>query len=82
MSALLPFPSYVSMHDEWVGLMANVFGFVKFVKEPLFGYRRHGNNVTTMQWNGFIFAIKKRLLNLLAIALRLPGAFRAWNASK
>jgi glycosyltransferase involved in cell wall biosynthesis len=81
-SALLPFPSYVSMHDEWVGLMANVFGLVKFVKEPLFGYRRHGNNVTTMQWNGFIFAIKKRLLNLLAITLRLPKALRAWNASK
>lgn len=42
----LPFPNDIPMHDWWLGLKFEVAGKVKFVKEPLVFYRRHGGNVS------------------------------------
>ncbi len=42
----LPFPPGLPMHDWWLGLSAEIFGSVAFIKQPLMMYRRHGNNVT------------------------------------
>ncbi len=70
-SWLLPFPRDISMHDEWVGLLGDLVGNVKFVPKQLFGYRRHAGNVTKMRWGGVIYAIKKRVLNILTVFLRL-----------
>lgn len=42
----LPFPGAVPMHDWWLGLVAERFGSVAFVREPLVLYRRHGSNLT------------------------------------
>jgi glycosyltransferase involved in cell wall biosynthesis len=42
----LPFPDDVPMHDWWLGLVAERFGSVAFVDEPLVLYRRHDSNLT------------------------------------
>lgn len=43
----LPFPNNLPMHDLWIGLLSHKQNSVKFIPQPLIGYRRHGENVTT-----------------------------------
>jgi len=42
----LPFPSGLPMHDWWLGLIAEIFGSVVFINQPLMMYRRHGGNAS------------------------------------
>ena len=43
----LPFPVSLPMHDWWLGLIAESFGKVIFINEPLIMYRRHGKNFSS-----------------------------------
>jgi glycosyltransferase involved in cell wall biosynthesis len=45
----LPFPPRIPMHDMWLGLLAERFGTVEFVRAPTLLYRRHGANATSLQ---------------------------------
>lgn len=42
----LPFPTRIPGHDMWIGLINEYYGKTFFISEPLFGYRRHGNNLS------------------------------------
>jgi glycosyltransferase involved in cell wall biosynthesis len=42
----LPFPKNITMHDIWLGFVAEVFFTPFFIKQPLVLYRTHSNNVT------------------------------------
>lgn len=44
---ILPFPKNLSMHDSWIGLVAEMYGRTKYVNEPLVYYRRHQSNLST-----------------------------------
>lgn len=43
---IMPIPRYIPMHDQWIGLMGEKYGKVKFIDTPLIYYRVHGGNVT------------------------------------
>lgn len=43
---IMPIPQYVPMHDQWIGLMGEKYGKVRFIDTPLIYYRVHGDNVT------------------------------------
>lgn len=43
---ILPFPEDIPMHDQWIGLNAELYGKVTLIEQPLILYRRHGGNVT------------------------------------
>ena len=43
---IMPMPKYVPMHDQWIGLMGEVYGKVALIDAPLIYYRVHGGNVT------------------------------------
>ena len=73
---ILPFPNRIFMHDEWIGLTANLSGKVLFLEKVLFGYRRHSSNVTSMTWGGVRFAIRKRFIHGLLVAQRIPTIIR------
>lgn len=45
----LPFPSDIPMHDQWLGLLAELFGKVVFQDEILMLYRRHDDNMSGIQ---------------------------------
>lgn len=34
----------ISMHDQWLALVASLFGKIEFIDMPLYKYRQHGNN--------------------------------------
>jgi len=44
----LPFPKNIPMHDMWLGLLAELFGTVKFIQEKTIKYRRHETSVTDL----------------------------------
>lgn len=50
---ILPFPKSIPMHDQWIGLIAEKYGKVKFLKEPLIIYRRHEQNNTELYHSSF-----------------------------
>lgn len=43
---ILPIPKYIPMHDQWIGIIANIYGKVELIDLPLIYYRVHGGNVT------------------------------------
>jgi glycosyltransferase involved in cell wall biosynthesis len=42
----LPFPKSIPMHDQWIGLVGEMFFKVTFSNKKLIYYRRHSNNVS------------------------------------
>ena len=34
------------MHDQWIGLICEIYGKVVFLDQPLIYHRMHGSNVT------------------------------------
>ena len=42
----LPFPKSISMHDIWIGMIAELYGMTYFCDQKLVKYRRHGGNNT------------------------------------
>jgi len=43
---ILPVPASIPMHDQWIGIICDIYGTVKLVDMPLIYYRVHGGNVT------------------------------------
>lgn len=58
---IIPIPEKMYMHDYWIGAAAEYMGRGALIKEPLIGYRRHGENVTQMQHGSLSFMLKKRM---------------------
>jgi len=46
MKRIMPIPRFIPMHDQWIGLIGEVYGKVAFIDSPLIYYRVHGENVT------------------------------------
>ena len=70
----LPFPSYLPMHDWWIGLLATSKGSVIFESMPLMFYRRHENNITNTGYlskNSFFKKIIYRLILIYSLIVRL-----------
>ncbi len=50
---IMPIPRNVPMHDQWIGLVCEVFGKVTFIDQPLIYHRMHGDNVTGISKTSF-----------------------------
>lgn len=46
LSHILPFPSKLILHDQWIGCLAEIKGSVYYEKAPLIKYRLHGDSVS------------------------------------
>ena len=65
----LPFPTSGTLHDQWLGLLAEQIGNVVFIEDKLLHYRRHEENVSGMQHLPIINMLYNRVslcMNLLA----------------
>lgn len=47
LTKVLPFPSYISSHDIWIGNVASFFYKSVFIDNKLIYYRRHNQNIST-----------------------------------
>lgn len=43
----LPFPSRLTVHDQWLGMIGELYGRVLFLPEKLVAHRRHDKNAST-----------------------------------
>ena len=71
---ILPIPDNIHMHDQWIGIISEVVGKSVFIPEKLIYYRRHGENVSTMQHLPLRKMIRNRLvfvINLLKWDVRI-----------
>jgi glycosyltransferase involved in cell wall biosynthesis len=70
----LPFPKRIPMHDMWLGILAELFGEVEFVREKTIRYRRHPETATDLKLRFLPWTqIKRRLFLTLALAKRVLG---------
>ena len=46
----LPFPPGISMHDAWLGLLADAAGTMELVAEQTLQYRRHDGSASGFRW--------------------------------
>lgn len=58
---VLPIPNNIYMHDQWIGLIIQMKGKVKFLDSKLLYYRRHEENVSSFKGDSTFVMIKKRM---------------------
>jgi glycosyltransferase involved in cell wall biosynthesis len=61
----LPFPSCISMHDQWLGQLCGFSGAIHFLPLPLVFYRRHQHNLTPLKARGFKSIILNKAKSLV-----------------
>lgn len=68
----LPIPNYIEMHDQWLGVLNDRYGYgTVFLPEKLLKYRRHGNNASGMSHYGVMRMIKNRVCFVWAYFKRM-----------
>jgi glycosyltransferase involved in cell wall biosynthesis len=71
LTAALPIPSRVPMHDMWLGILGGRLGHVAYLPDSWIAYRRHGDNVTPSSRRGWGQILVWRLQLLRALTTRL-----------
>jgi glycosyltransferase involved in cell wall biosynthesis len=72
---LLPFPTNIPMHDEWIGLVCSFLGHIGYLDEPLMTYRRHSSAQTNLHRSSWLKVILKRFILLKLILTEIPFRF-------
>lgn len=68
---ILPFPKQLVLHDFWIGLLAELYGGIIFIKNPLIKYRLHNNNTSGGKNNNtLIFKLIYRIYTMYYILVR------------
>lgn len=78
----LPFPTSGTLHDQWLGLLAEQIGTVVFIEDKLLHYRRHEENVSGMQHLPIVTMLYNRISlcwNLLKRKIRGPKPYTAYT---
>ena len=68
---ILPIPSKVPAHDMWIGLINEMYGSTAYIDEPLFQYRRHSGNVSSMTHAKVLRMVRWRIILIYHISLRV-----------
>lgn len=81
----LPFPTSGTLHDQWLGLLAEQKGSVVFLEEKLLHYRRHEENVSGMQHLPVTTMLYNRMSlcwNLLKRKIRGSKKYKTYTAEE
>jgi len=65
---ILPIPNDIEMHDQWIGIKAELNGKSVFIKDKLINYRRHDSNVSELnKHHPFITMVKNRMRFIIEV---------------
>lgn len=70
----LPFPKKMILHDNWIGILAEIFSKVKFIDEKLILHRRHFSNSSFSAGkskNSLLFQVSYRIRLFFQVVMRL-----------
>ena len=70
LGSVLPFPQGISMHDQWIGLMAQKYYNVDFLPQILVDHRRHDANFSTTG-SGSKNSLEKKVISRIKLAKML-----------
>ncbi|MES2993279.1 MAG: glycosyltransferase family 2 protein [Pseudomonadota bacterium] len=70
LTAALPIPCRVPMHDMWLGAMARILGRVVYLPVPYLQYRRHGGNVSPSRPQSMSTMLRWRVALVRAVLAR------------
>lgn len=59
---IFPIPDSGCLHDQWIGLIAELHGKTMFLHEILMEYKRHGDNASSFEHYPFGVQLKNRIL--------------------
>lgn len=76
LSAAIPFPTRIPMHDMWIGLLCELAGSVIFYPDILLLYRRHDSNVSQLTPARFSRRLAWRLTIIFQIIRHIPSILR------
>lgn len=66
--AILPFPPFIEMHDQWIALVCMMKKRkIVFIDQPLMKYVRHGGNVTGINKRSLSAQLKGRMNTIFSI---------------
>lgn len=66
---ILPFPDRLPMHDQYIGLVAEMNSNVKFINDTLILYRRHSGNSSDMKHSSLVQMMKWRVEIIKAVVM-------------
>lgn len=59
---ILPIPDDIEMHDQWIGILNDIYyNKAIFIEDKLIKYRRHSNNVSQMKHYSVITMLRNRM---------------------
>lgn len=61
----LPFPSHIPMHDQWIGLLGDLYFKTGYLNDALILYRRHGGNASPGEISRY--PVSKKILFRLSL---------------
>lgn len=70
-SKILPIPDTIYLHDQWIGMIAEVEGKTYFFNEKLMKYRRHSDNNSSFKHLPFRVMLKNRVQYIKALIIYL-----------
>ena len=68
---IIPIPNNIYLHDQWIGMIAELEGKTLFFNKKLMDYKRHTNNVSSFKHLSIFNMIKNRLMYFMALCLYL-----------
>ncbi|MBA6335655.1 glycosyltransferase [Colwellia sp. BRX8-7] len=71
---ILPFPSFIESHDQWIAFAANIVGKNSHLDDVVLTRRIHNNNVSYRRRN-LLVKLKTRVIQLTSIMLLLGRVF-------
>ena len=72
---IIPIPEDIEMHDQWIGILAELKGKSVFLDQCLIKYRRHGGNASEFHHHPIPVMISRRI-HLIAQLLRRKRLMR------
>ena len=67
---ILPIPIEIHMHDQWIGIISDIYGKTTFLNETLLLYRRHGDNVSMLTHYPVSVMLKNRFILMIELVKR------------
>ena len=70
---ILPIPRNIPMHDQWIGLINELYGKTRLCRKTLGLYRRHGDNASTFDHGSLVSMVANRIHIVTNLARRVLG---------